>query len=371
VVESKEKRNKTPFDQKNWQAICSSIEEGCISCGLCRQECRYLQTYGLPIEQAKAALGEKLELTQIFNCSLCGLCTAVCPQEIDPAGQFAALRREAVTRNIGTFKEHNPLTGYEKWGGSTTFSWYGLPDGCETVFFPGCALPGTRPKRVEQVIEVLRQDIQNLGVVLDCCTKPSHDLGRMDYFSHSFTRIRNTLVEAGVKKVLVACPNCFRMFDQYGDGLEVQTIYELLAGHDFAALKLQGEVTVHDPCGVREQTQVHKAVRELLVTTGLSVMEMKHHGRKTVCCGEGGAVGYLNRDFAEAWTNIRAKEAAGTHIITYCAGCTHFLDRLTPTSHILDLLFEGRKTMAGKVRVTRSPFTWLNRLLLKLKLRWF
>ncbi|MEA2115661.1 MAG: (Fe-S)-binding protein [Thermodesulfobacteriota bacterium] len=369
MVKPEKSKNNSPVDKNNWRAICSSIEEECISCGLCRKECRYLQTYGLPIEQAKAALDEQLDQGQLFSCSLCGLCTAVCPQDIDPAAQFAALRREAVYRNLGTFKEHNPLTNYEKWGGSKTISLYDLPDSCDTIFFPGCALPGTRPKRVEQVVETLRQEIPNLGVVLDCCTKPSHDLGRIDYFSHAFTRIRGVLLEAGVKKVLVACPSCFRMFDQYSDGLQVQTIYEVLTGFDFEAVDLHGEVTVHDPCGVRDQAQVHKAVRELLVATGLSVVEMKHHGRKTVCCGEGGAVGYLNQEFADTWTNIRAEEAAGMRIITYCAGCTHFLDRLTPTSHILDLLFEGRKTLAGKVQVGRSPFTWLNRLRLKLKLR--
>ena len=353
----------------DWQTICSGVDEGCISCGLCRKECKYLQTYGLPVEQARKALDGTLDPKQVFFCSLCGLCTAVCPQDIDPAGQFAALRRKAVADNQQTFKEHNPLTSYEKWGGSSTFSMYDLPEGCDTVFFPGCALSGTRPRRVEQVVEVLRQDIANLGVVLDCCTKPSHDLGRTDYFSHSFSRIRQTLSKVGIKKVLVACPSCFRMFNQYGDNLEVQTIYELPAIHDFNSVKLQGEVTVHDPCGVRDQPQVHEAVRKLLSTTGLSIREMKHHGEKTVCCGEGGAVGYLNPEFATTWTNIRAEEAAGKRIITYCAGCTHFLDRLNPTSHVLDLIFEGRKTMAGKVRVARSPFTWLNRLLLKLKIR--
>jgi len=367
--ESKNKRTPLQSNPGDWKGQCTSIEQECVSCGLCRKECRYLQTFGLPIEQAKAALDEQLDFSQIFSCSLCGLCTAVCPLDIDPAAMFSSLRREAVSRNQGTFKEHNSLISYEKWGGSGTFSWYGLPRGCETIFFPGCALPGTRPKRVLQVVELLRHNIPTLGVVLDCCTKPSHDLGRIDYFSHSFAQLKKALVEAGVRKVLVACPNCFRMFDQYGDDLQVQTIYEVLAEHDFKSENLQAEVTVHDPCGVRDQPRVHQAIRQLLASTGLGIIEMKHQGTKTVCCGEGGAVGYLHKEFAGNWTKIRAKEAAGKRIITYCAGCTHFLDRVTPASHILDLLFEGKKTLQGTVRVGRSPFTWLNRLLLKQKLK--
>jgi hypothetical protein len=37
--------------------------------------------------------------------------------------------------------------------------------------------------------------------------------------------------------------------------------------------------------------------------------------------------------------------------------------------HIADLFFEPAKTLAGKVSITRSPMTWLKRLLLKRKLR--
>lgn len=210
VCSRKGKGNHLQFVLDDWRTICSAVEEGCISCGLCHKECKYLQRYGFPIEQAKRALDGKLDPEQIFSCSLCGLCTAVCPQAIDPAGQFAALRRKVVADNQQTFKEHNPLTSYEKWGGSSTFSMYDLPEGCDTVFFPGCALSGTRPRRVEQVVEVLRKNIANLGVVLDCCTKPSHDLGRMDYFARSFTRINETLSKVGRKKGTGGLPQLFQ-----------------------------------------------------------------------------------------------------------------------------------------------------------------
>jgi len=369
VTDQSKNRKKTCSPLNDWQKLCTSIARECVYCGLCRKDCSYLQTFGLPNEQAEEALENRLNFHQLFSCSLCGLCSAVCPQDIDPAMMFLSLRREAVSRNQGSFKEHNTLIGYEKCGGSETFTWYGLPQKCETVFFPGCALPGTRPKRILQVIEVLRQDIPALGVVLDCCTKPSHDLGRIDYFSRSFDKLKNRLVKSGVRRVLVACPNCFRMFDQYGDGLQVQTIYEILAEQNCNVDDLKGEVTVHDPCGVRNQPRIHEAVRKLIASTGLSMVEMKHQGSSTVCCGEGGAVSYLNKKFADNWTHIRAEEAAGKRIITYCAGCTQYLDRLTPASHILDLLFEGTKTLQGTVRVAQSPFTWINRLMLKQKIK--
>jgi hypothetical protein len=76
---------------------------------------------------------------------------------------------------------HAPLLAYERKGGSTIYSFYGLPAGCDTVFFPGCALPGTRPDAVSELFEALKQVIPNLGIVLDCCLRPSHDRGRRSF----------------------------------------------------------------------------------------------------------------------------------------------------------------------------------------------
>lgn len=352
-----------------FRKTCEAIAQDCIACGLCEKDCRYLQSFGLPGEQAQKALSGLLNLKQVFSCSLCGLCTTVCPKDIDPAFMFAGLHQQAVREGEGIFKEHKGLIGYEKWGSSQVFSWYGLPAGCETVFFPGCALPGTRPDRVLQLMDVLRKQIPDLGIVLDCCTKSSHDLGRMEYFFNTFEQMKKTLLQQGIRRVLVACPSCYKIFARYGEGLKVQTIYEILAGIELPRADITGEVTVHDPCSIREQLAVHVAVRKLLAATGLEVTEMKHHGTSTVCCGEGGAVHYLNRGFAENWSAIRAREANGRRIITYCAGCTHFLSQHMPTNHVLDLLFDGKATINDKVLIARSPFTWLNRLQLKRRLK--
>jgi hypothetical protein len=42
---------------------------------------------------------------------------------------------------------------------------------------------------------------------------------------------------------------------------------------------------------------------------------------------------------------------------------------VTPTTHLLDLLFDPAAALAGKIRVGRSPFTYLNRILLKRQFR--
>lgn len=355
-------------EENNILFLTSQVVEECIECGKCSRDCRYLQQFGLPSEQARAVHENRFDFRQAFQCSLCGLCTEVCPQEIDPAAMFLALRNETVVRGQGEFRQHRVLKNYERRGNSPLFSWYGLPKGCTTVFFPGCALPGTRPTRIMDLYAELRRQIPQLGLVLDCCTKPSHDLGQQGYFKQQFSVLRRTLVEQGIKKVLVACPNCFRMFNDYGEGLKTRTIYEQLADSFAHRQQLAGTVTVHDPCSVRDQKQIHTAVRSLITGLGLTISEMKHHGNNTLCCGEGGAVSYLNQEFSANWGKIRLKEVEGRRVITYCAGCTHFLGKLMPTSHLVDLLFEPKKTLQGQEKSATSPFTYLNRLLLKRRL---
>ncbi|GAB4336327.1 MAG: hypothetical protein Kow0089_06490 [Desulfobulbaceae bacterium] len=350
--------------------ICTSVMEGCVSCGLCRKDCRFLQEYGLPGAIAEGCSTDPARLEAAFECSLCGLCTAVCPKDIDPAAMFAAMRCAAGDQGRDDFPEHRSLLRYERWGLSPTFSWYGLPAGCDTVFFPGCAFAGSRSGRVLDIYSHLRRSIPSLGIVLDCCAKPSHDLGRNDFFTAMFGALRDGLAKQGIQKILVACPSCYRVWNDYGHPVRVATIYELLAeAPPPRSLATPVPATVHDPCATRHDTPIHAAVRRLAVKAGLALDEMKHSGTKTLCCGEGGAAWYLAPEFAGNWTTTRVREAGGRFMVTYCAGCTNFLGRQARVGHAADLFFAPEETLAGRVRITRSPFTWIARWRLKRVLR--
>lgn len=344
-----------------------SVSETCTECKTCVKECAFLSKYGTPKEIADSCNPEGMRRQALpFECSLCGLCSAVCPVKIDPAGMFLEMRRAAVMRGAGDFPEHAGILGYEKRGTSPKYTYYGLPDGCSTVFFPGCTLPGTRPERTKEVFLLLKKAIPTLGIVLDCCAKPSHDLGRTGCFTAVFGEMRRFLLDHGVKKVIVACPNCHKVFSRYGSEIEVETVYELMARNRLSAGNgAVGKVTIHDPCALREHETTHRAVRDLVKGQGLQTEEMAHSGKLTLCCGEGGSVGFLSPELSKKWGMLRKDEAAGRRIITYCAGCATYLGALTPTSHVLDLLFEPQATMEGTVKAAKAPFTYRNRIRLK------
>jgi uncharacterized membrane protein YdjX (TVP38/TMEM64 family)/Fe-S oxidoreductase len=348
------------------QESLGTVKTGCTECGACVRECAFLQKYGSPKSIADSFGGvEKNTLSRAFECSLCGLCTALCPEGLDLDGLFLEMRREAVNRGFGTFAEHRPLLTYERLGASRRFTLYRLPEGCSTVFFPGCALSGTRPEAVTKVFAALRETDPRIGIVFDCCMKPSYSLGREKYAEAMFEEMRAYLEEQGVKEVLTACPNCQVMFTALGRGISVRSIYEALVAAEQPLQSFSGTVTVHDPCVIRNAEPVQRAVRDLLRRQGLTVEEMPHSGKTTLCCGLGGGVKLLAPDLGAESASRRKDEAKGRRIITYCAGCVQALGSQTPTSHLVDLLFDPEKTLAGKKKGAAAPFTYLNRLRLK------
>ena len=150
------------MSQELRQAL-QTISQKCILCKFCQQECAFLQVHGEPKDIAEAyEPGNPNHPGLAFQCSLCRLCAAVCPVALNPADLFWAMRVEAVRRGQGGLPEHEKILAYEKRGTSSRYSYYALPKGCDTVFFPGCALPGSRPETTWLLFQHLRAALPTL-----------------------------------------------------------------------------------------------------------------------------------------------------------------------------------------------------------------
>ena len=352
-----------------------ALHQECTGCKACVTQCAFLQKNGTPGDIAASLLAGNTTVDP-FLCSLCNLCTAVCPSNIAPGLFFLEMRRRVVARDQLPLKPYGAILGYESRGNSRLFSWYGLPTGCDTVFFPGCSLPGTRAETTWKLFQQLKKQLPHLGVVLDCCHKPSHDLGRQPFFLTQFSTMQDRLIKHGVRRIIVACPNCFKVFQEYGQGLTIQTAWEILAAplastvNPPASAIARRRITIHDPCPLRHHQEAHQAVRVLLAGLGLEIHEMRHSRNRTICCGEGGAVGAISPDLAQKWGEIRKHEAGDDLIITYCAGCVGYLARAgMKVAHLGDLVINPKKALAGKSSEARAPWTYLNRIRLKRKLQ--
>ncbi len=342
----------------------SNIESRCTSCNNCVKDCDFLANYGNPGEIAKFYNEDKKGCFEIaYKCSLCSLCNARCPEKLDPSSMFLSMRREAVIEGYD-LKKYSGILNYEKKGYSKKYSLYLIPDGCDTIFFPGCSLPGTRPETTKKTIESLLEKDPKTGVVLSCCTKPSHDLGREDFFHSVFDEMKECLIKQGVKNIIVACPNCYKIFSDYAKEFNTKTIYEVLSEspklHD-----LNGKVSIHDSCVVRFENKIQISVRELTENLGLSTFEMIHSKKNTFCCGEGGSVGFTEPSLVKSWINKRAREADNQKVVTYCSGCSNMLSGKVDTVHILDLITDPDRAFQGNMKISKAPFTYFNRLSLK------
>jgi Fe-S oxidoreductase len=337
--------------------------------------CPFLQEHGTPAHMARQLQHSPQTVLNAYACSLCSLCSAVCPEKLDPAQMFMDMRRAAVASGLLDTAPYRRILGYEALGISAAFTLYGLPQGADTVFFPGCTLAGTRPRTVQAAFSYLRTVFPRAGAVLACCSKPSHDLGMQSLFNERFTRLYNRLAQHGIKRVVTACPNCHKVFTTYAQDMEVVSIYEVLArrpamaaGHDRSAPSCTA--ALHDPCPLREFPAIHHAARVLAAEAGIDVTELPGTRRRTLCCGEGGAVGAVRPDLAGGWTARRAAAAPQKRIFTYCAGCAGSLSAAgRRTDHLLDLVFYPRRTLAGRMKPARTPFSYLHRLWLKLRWR--
>jgi len=138
-----------------------------------------------------------------------------------------------------------------------------------------------------------------------------------------------------VTKIVASCPHCFNTlaneYPDFGGRYEVMHHSELLAelvrDGRLEPAAGDGTITYHDSCYLARHNDVLAAPRELVESIGRP-LEMARSGRKTFCCGAGGAHMWME----ESGTQIneeRAREAAATGAETLavaCPFCTVMLD---------------------------------------------
>lgn len=347
-------------------ALARQVFEGCTECRACQFRCAFLNEHGTPKQLAERLLTTGKGRATAFECSLCGLCATICPMGLPLTRFFLTMRRAALDSGRVSLLPYRPLLTYERIGSARPMTLFHLPRGGHTVFFPGCAFPGAHPATAAALLTHLRRHVPGLGLVLACCFKPSHDLGRQEFFERRFDALLGKLRSMGVKTVLTACPNCFKVFSEYGGDVAVKSVYEILSDHPVpGAAPLHGEAVVHTPCAYRGESRLQETLRRMTVGTGLEVRKTRQDGALSPCCGEGGAVGLLRPDFPATWEQQTSNRAQGGLVVTSCAGCVNFLSRHARTEHLLDLLFFPEQTMARTLARPKGIATYLHRLLFK------
>jgi Fe-S oxidoreductase len=157
-----------------------------------------------------------------------------------------------------------------------------------------------------------------------------------EYVFQSYARENvATLNEAGATRIVASCPHCFNTlaneYPDFGGRYEVVHHSELLADlvYDGQLVPVAGDATItyHDSCYLARHNDVLEAPRELVSRIG-KPLEMARSGKRTFCCGAGGAHMWMEergKPINEERVREAAETGAGTLAVA-CPFCTLMLD---------------------------------------------
>ena len=352
--------------------------ERCLQCECleCVKACAYLEEFGAHPGLYARRIYNNLTVTQgrgtrtankmIDSCSLCRLCYEVCPADLDMAEVIRDARREMVRQgrmpaSAFDFAVQDLRLAVDERSALARHA----PDteASDAVFFPGCQLAASDPAQAERAYAYLLERYSPAtGLLLYCCGAPADWAGQGAIFDETLAGLRQNLEGLGSPRVILACPTCETVFAAHLPEFETVSLWQVLRDvglpKGVAGSGAGRRVAVHDACTARYQTDVQRAVRDLVAACGYEVEELEMSRERTECCGFGGLMLYANPELGDAVVDRRIAEG-DADFVAYCAMCRdRFVARGKRSLHVLDLVFgeayEKRAKRRGPVLTQRS-----------------
>jgi len=202
----------------------------------------------------------------------------------------------------------------------------------ELLYWVGCA--GSFDERARAATQATARLLQAAGVDFailgpreGCSGDPARRMGNEYVFASLAGQNVATLDGAGVQRIVTSCPHCFNTlaheYPDFGGRYDVVHHSELLAAlvreGRLAPAAGEAAITYHDSCYLARHNDVLDAPRELVAAVGRP-LEMPRRGRKTFCCGAGGAHMWME-ERGGAVNEERVREAAATGAETLAVAC--------------------------------------------------
>lgn len=379
---------------RDFSRTTAAYLESCVHCGQCAEACHFYVTTRDPkytpiwkIEPFKQAysrqagpfawlfrtfnlkpevtIGELEEWQELIydSCTMCGLCTMICPMGIDIAALVGLARH-------GMFQAG--LVPHELWAVAERAKREGSPLGATPRVLKeriewltdehDVAIPLDRPQADILVtlssIEIMKypQSIVAMAKILDHmgaswtlstdgyeATNFGMLSGNTEWQRELSMKMINAAIACGAKMLIL--PECGHAYgalrwqgaNLYGKPLPFRVLHvsEFLAENvKTGAIRLRPlhkSVTFHDPCQVSRRGGATQAPRDVLAALGVELREMPPSGDMNWCCGGGGGVVTIRRAdplrYKAFEIKMRQVDSAGAEkVVTSCANCRQTFD---------------------------------------------
>lgn len=331
----------------------------CIQCECleCVKACEYLRRYGSYPKRYVREIYNNLSIVMgmrkanefINSCTLCGLCSIVCPNGLS----MAEINLQA--RRIMAEKGKMPPSAFDFAirdlafsTGDEFFLARNEPgrDRCDFLFFPGCQLSASLPDHVERAYQDLRSHLDGgVALMLGCCGAPAEWAGQEELAVAVAAAVEKEWQRLGRPIIVAGCPTCRRTLARRIPDADVENLVEVLERLDIGAPGPTsgdaggGELCVHDACTARHDPELHESVRRTVRSLGYRVVELPSSRELAECCGYGGLAYNANRALAEDQARQRANQDRRDYV-AYCAMCRdRFSAQGKNARHMLELIY--------------------------------
>lgn len=370
--ESIEQFGATHIEDLGWELILDAY--ACIMCYRCQEVCPAYNTgkvlspaameinkrYYLNHEGASLAKGEPSQKTltefaitpeAVWACTACGACVDICPVGNEPMRDILEIRQSLVlmendfpeqlqTAFRGMERTVNPWSVSPaermKWAEGIEVPTIDHNPDPDILWWVGCA-PAT-DARAQKTARAFAQILNTAGVnyaVLgqqEQCNGDSARRAGNDYLFYELALANvEMLNEVAPKRIVTTCPHCLHTigneYPDFGGNYEVvhhsQFIQELIdTGQLQVDSQTQQKITFHDPCYLGRQNDIIREPRSVLKSTTSEFIEMPRHGKKSFCCGAGGAQMWKEEEEGKERVSAnRFREAQETGADTLAVGC--------------------------------------------------
>jgi Fe-S oxidoreductase len=292
----------------------------------------------------------------VWDCVTCGACVRECPVSIEHIDHIVDLRRQLVMVDARFPAEAEPMLrdverSSNPWGKpqSERADWAeglgvrvlepGDPPP-PLLYWVGCAASFDERARetavsTARLLQAAGVDFAILGPRESCTGDPARRMGNEYVFQAFAEQNVETLNESGVTRIVTSCPHCFNTlgteYPDFGGRYEVihhsELLSELVRDGRIEPTRSDRRITYHDSCYLARHNDVIEEPRSLVAAIGEPV-EMERNGRRTFCCGAGGAHMWME-ERGNAINEERVRQAAETGAETVavaCPYCTVMLD---------------------------------------------